>query len=194
MPDGRSGRHRGRTQHERSVLLVAWDEAVRLVAAHRWSVARTTKRGYLIMLLLRHPPGDVAQDPIEPPTLRAEGSAHDLHAFTTDTVSKVFVVEIAATLGAVRRLTDDDITDIIEAVIDDLDRLPVEPSVGTVGNGEDVDVTVTVTVDQVQELDALAYAISAVKAAFRAAGIGTAGLVPLRDLRSRVLPLQSQSA
>ncbi len=109
-------------------------------------------------------------------------------------MSKVFVVEIAATLGAVRRLTDDDITDIIEAVIDDLDRLPVEPSVGTVGNGEDVDVTVTVTVDQVQELDALAYAISAVKAAFRAAGIGTAGLVPLRDLRSRVLPLQSQSA
>ncbi len=171
------------------------DEAVRLVAAHGWSVARTTKRGYLIMRCSCGMHQETLhKTPIEPPTLRAKGSAHDLLVFTTDTVSKVFVVEIAATLGAVRRLTDDDITDIIEAVIDDLDRLPVEPSVGTVRNGEDVDVTVTVTVDQVQELDALAYAISAVKAAFRAAGIGTAGLVPLRDLRSRVLPLQSQSA
>ncbi|HSH61136.1 MAG TPA: hypothetical protein VK988_16155 [Acidimicrobiales bacterium] len=36
---------------------------------------------------------------------------------------------------------------IIETVVDHFDRLPVEPSVGTARNGDDVEVTVTVTVD-----------------------------------------------
>jgi hypothetical protein len=110
--------------------------------------------------------------------------------FGADTVKSMFLVEIDLTLGSERRLADDEITDIIESVVDDLDRLPIEPSVGTSRVGDHVHVTVGVTVDEEEEFDALAFGVAAVKAAFHAAGVGTAGLVVPRDLRSRVVPLQ----
>ncbi|HSH58473.1 MAG TPA: hypothetical protein VK988_02310 [Acidimicrobiales bacterium] len=63
--------------------------------------------------------------------------------FSAGTVNKVFVVEFVATLRAECPLSDDAITDIIETVVDYLDRLQVEPSVGTARNGgHDVEVTV----------------------------------------------------
>jgi hypothetical protein len=111
--------------------------------------------------------------------------------FEAATVNGMFVVEMVATLGAGRRLSDDEITDLIEVVVDDLDRMSLEPSVGTSRQGDDVDVTVTVTVGEAEELEALALGVSAIRAAFHAAGMGTAGLISPRDLRSRVLPLQS---
>lgn len=107
------------------------------------------------------------------------------------TVKRVFLVEIVAALTAGRRLTDDEITDVIEAVVDDLDRLPLEPSVGSVRVGDDIEVTVSVTVDEREEFDALARAVAAAKTAFRAAGIGTALHVVPRDVRSHVRPLQA---
>jgi hypothetical protein len=105
-------------------------------------------------------------------------------------VIDMFLVEIDATLSSGRRLTDDEITDMIERVVDDLDRLPVEPSVGTRRVGDEVNVTVGVAVDQAEEFEALTFGVAVVRAAFHAAGIGTAGLVVPRDLRSRVVPLQ----
>ena len=73
------------------------------------------------------------------------------------TVTGMFLVEVVATLGSDRRLTDDEITDMIETVVDELDRLPLEPSVGTVRMGDNVEMTVSVTVDEREEWDALAY-------------------------------------
>ena len=102
----------------------------------------------------------------------------------------MFLVEIEVVLGTGRRLGDEEITALIEAVVDDLDRLPLEPSVGTCRVGDDVRFTVGVTVDQEEEFEALTAGVAAVKAAFHAAGVGTAGLVVPRDLRSRVVPLQ----
>lgn len=102
----------------------------------------------------------------------------------------MFLVEIDATLGSGRWLTDDEITDLIEVVIDNLDRLPIEPSVGTCRVGDDVSLTVCVTVDEDEEIDALTFGVAVIKAAFHAARIGTAGRVVPRDLRSRVVPLQ----
>jgi hypothetical protein len=102
----------------------------------------------------------------------------------------MFLVEIEVVLGMGRRLDDEEITDLIEAVVDDLDQLSVEPSVGTARLGDDVRFTVGVTVDQAEEFEALAAGVSAVKAAFHAAGIGTSGLGVPRNLRSRVEPLQ----
>jgi hypothetical protein len=103
----------------------------------------------------------------------------------------MFVVEVAATLGARRRLSDDEISDLIEALVDDLDRLSLEPSVGMSCDGNDADVTVTVTIGEADELEALTLGVTAINAAFQSAGIGTAGLITPRDLHSRVLPLQS---
>lgn len=102
----------------------------------------------------------------------------------------MFLVEIEAVVMMARRLTDDEITDLIEMVVDDLDQLPMEPSVGTERLGDEVRFTVGVTVDQEEEFDALAAALAAVKSAFHAAGVGTAGVGGPRELRSRVQPLQ----
>ncbi len=60
------------------------------------------------------------------------------------------------------------------------------PSVGTVRGHDDVEFTVSMNVDESEEFDALAYAVAAMKAAFDAAGVGTAHLVVPRDLRSQV--------
>jgi hypothetical protein len=102
----------------------------------------------------------------------------------------MFLVEIEVVLGMGRRLDEEEIADLIEAVVDDLDQLSVEPSVGTARVGDDVRFTVAVTIDQTEEFAALAAGAGAVQAAFHAAGIGTSGLGVPRNLRSRVEPLQ----
>lgn len=102
----------------------------------------------------------------------------------------MFLVEVEAVVGAGRRLTDDEITDLIELVVDDLDRLPLEPSVGSARLADDVRFTVGITVDEEDEFDALAVGLAAVKAAFSAAGLTPTGLGVPRDVRSRVEPLQ----
>ncbi len=99
----------------------------------------------------------------------------------------MFLVEIEAVVGMGRRLSDDDITDLMEAIVDDLDDLTLEPSVGTCRVGDDVKFTVGVVVDREEEFDALSDGVSAVKAAFHSAGIGTARLFVPRELHSRVL-------
>lgn len=162
------------------------------MAAHGWTVARVTTRGYLIMRCsCGNHQETLHKTPSNPNHFKTEGATHGDHMFEASTVSRMFVVEIVATLGAARRLSDDEISDLIETMVDDLDRLSLEPSVGTSRQDEGVDVTVTVTVGEVEELEALTLGVSAIKAAFHAAGIGTAGLISPRDLRSRVLPLQS---
>ncbi len=102
----------------------------------------------------------------------------------------MFIVEIDVVVGMGRRVGDDDITDIIEAVVDDLDQQGLEPSVGTSRVGDDVRFTVGVTVARDEEFEALGDGVAAVKSAFHAAGMGTAGFGVPRDLRSRVQPLQ----
>lgn len=112
----------------------------------------------------------------------------DHHLFGAATVTGVFLVEIDVTLRSRRRLTDDEITDLIETVVDHLDGVATDPSVGTRREGDDVAVSVAVTIDQAQEFDALAAGVAATKEAFAAAGVGTAGVAEPHELRSRVLP------
>jgi hypothetical protein len=100
----------------------------------------------------------------------------------------MFMVEIEATLGTGRRLTDDEISDLIEHVVDDLDRLAVSPSIGTQRVGDDLRVEIGVTVDEPDELDALASALALVKSAFAIAGMGARGAASPRGVRSRVGP------
>lgn len=103
----------------------------------------------------------------------------------------MFLVEIDVTLRTDRRLSDDEITDLIETLVDELDGQPIEPSVGTQRVGDDLRVTVGVTVDVEAQFDAMALGVTAINAAFHAAGVGTASLAGPRDLHSRVLPLQA---
>ncbi|MGI8983215.1 MAG: hypothetical protein ACR2HM_01565 [Acidimicrobiales bacterium] len=102
----------------------------------------------------------------------------------------MYLVQIVATLAMGHRIADDAITDLIEALVDELDGLDLEPSVGTGRSGDNVTFTVDVTVDQAEEFEALTVGVAAIKAAFRAAGVGTAQLPVVRDLRSRVMPMQ----
>ena len=94
-----------------------------------------------------------------------------------------------------RYLTDDEITDLIEAALDDLDTTTVDPSVGTVRDGDDVRVTVSVTVDGSDPFAALARAseamLAALQAALQAAGVAVEGTISAGDLRSAVRLLQS---
>lgn len=89
-----------------------------------------------------------------------------------------------------RYLADDEITDLIEAVVDDLDATTADPSVGTVREGDDVQVTVAVTVDGPDPFAALATASAAMLAAFHAAGVAVGGILEAGGLRSVVRPLQ----
>ena len=59
-------------------------------------------------------------------------------------------------------------------MVDHLDGVATDPSVGTRREGDDVAVSVAVTIDQAQEFDALAAGVAATKEAFAAAGVGTA--------------------
>jgi hypothetical protein len=106
-------------------------------------------------------------------------------------VTHVFRIETNVTLDGGGRLDDDEITDMIAMVIDELDQSTTEPSVGTERVGSDLQIVVEVTVDVDEEFDALTFGLAAIKNAFSTAGVGTAGVTAPRDLRSRVLPLQA---
>lgn len=105
-------------------------------------------------------------------------------------MNDVFLVEIDVRLTGRHHLADDEITDLIEAVVDHLDRLAIDPSVGTRRNDHDVELTVGVTVDEGEEFDALSLGVAVIKAGLHSAGIGTSLPIEPHDLRSRVLSLQ----
>ncbi len=91
------------------------------------------------------------------------------------------------------RLTDDEITDLIEIIIDVLDGMAVEPSVGTCRAGDDIDMTIGVVVDDEGQFEALRHGAAIISVALQAViGVEGARLVMPRDdpLRSSVRVLQ----
>jgi hypothetical protein len=105
----------------------------------------------------------------------------------------VFLVELDATLRPAQPMSDDDITDLIETIVDELDHLPVEPSVGSVRRGDEIDLTVGVVVDDDGSIDAMTHGLAVIKAAFHAAMLDTSELgvpVGLYGLTSRVSEMQ----
>lgn len=66
-------------------------------------------------------------------------------------------------------MSDDDITDLIEAIVDELDHLDVEPSVGTRRIGDEVEMTVGVVVEDDGTIDAMTRGIATIGPALRAA-------------------------
>lgn len=101
------------------------------------------------------------------------------------------MVEIEATLRGRPSLTDDEVTDLIEVLVDELDERAIDPEVSTRRDGRDVHITICVAVDSDDEMDALTEGLQAIKTAFAAAGVGPAQATAPHDLRSRVLPVQA---
>ena len=92
-----------------------------------------------------------------------------------------------------RQLTDDDITDLIEKVVDELDHLPVAPSVGTSRVGDDIKMTVGVVVDDEDQFEALRHGAAIISAALQSSlGVGASSALvgPDDELRSSVRVLQ----
>lgn len=81
------------------------------------------------------------------------------------------VIEMVGVLSGAGRLTDDEITDLIETIVDRLDAEAIDPSVGTTRHGNDVELTVEVTIAGQHDMEALTTGSAAVVAAVRAAGI-----------------------
>lgn len=106
----------------------------------------------------------------------------------------MFLVEMDVRFGSAGEpLTEDEITDLIEKVVDELDHLPVAPSVGTSRVGNDIDMTIGVVVDDEDQFDALGHGAAIIGAGLQSAiGVGAARLVVPRDdgLRSSVRVLQ----
>jgi hypothetical protein len=101
----------------------------------------------------------------------------------------MYTVEVSVVLRSGHRLTDDEITDLVEIIIDDLDTATADPSVSTVRDGTDVRATLSVTVDSQDPFAALARGSEAMLAAFQAAGVAPEGTIAAGDLHSEVRPL-----
>jgi hypothetical protein len=110
---------------------------------------------------------------------------------TAVTVNSMYTVEASVVLSPGRYLAEEEITDLIEAVIDELDTTTIGPSVSTVRDDADVRVTVSVTVDSRDQFAALATASEAMLGAFHAAGLAAEGIIAARELHSEVRPLQA---
>jgi len=88
-------------------------------------------------------------------------------------------VELDAVLTPERPLTDDEITDIIEAVIDELDTVGGEdPSISTTRTGSTVAFVIGVGVTAAGEWEAMDAAAVLIRQAFGAAAVDAEHLVP----------------
>ena len=77
---------------------------------------------------------------------------------------------------ATHPLSPDDVTDIIEAIVDALDRDTIEPSVTANGTGTDIHLYIEATLPRAHSrLDAHVDGVPALKAALNAADILTPG-------------------
>lgn len=107
----------------------------------------------------------------------------------------MFLVEMDVRLGSsATPLTDDEISDLIEDVVDELDDLPVSPSVGTRRVGDDIEMTIGVVVDDEDRFEALRHGAAIISAGLQSTIVsGPDRHVVPRDeaLRSSVRFLQS---
>jgi hypothetical protein len=79
---------------------------------------------------------------------------------------------VSALLSPPRPLTEDEVTDLITVIIDELDEMVTEPSVGTfTDDAGNVRFTVTMDVEAADDYQARARGAAAVRDAFKAAGM-----------------------
>lgn len=90
---------------------------------------------------------------------------------SSSTVRAMYTIGVEADLVSDRALTADDVTDLIEVLVEELDNLAIEPSVGTTGTGQTVRVRIELGIDAPDEMDALTRGFTAIQTAMRAASV-----------------------
>lgn len=99
----------------------------------------------------------------------------------------MYVVGFEALLRSERDLTAEDVTDLVEAIVDDLDRTCGDADVSANGVGSEVQVAIEVVVASADdELDALTTGFSAIHAALHAAEVNTSHLMRATRVRPSV--------
>jgi hypothetical protein len=88
----------------------------------------------------------------------------------------MLTIDARAQLSPPRLLTDDELTDLIAAVVDDLDDRVIDPSVSTTRTDSGVLVEVSMTIDTDDPWKAQAAALVAMRDAFDAAVPAVAGM------------------
>ncbi len=88
----------------------------------------------------------------------------------------MLTIDARALLAPPRPFTDDELTDLIAAVIDDLDTRVIDPSVSTCRSDSGIQVEVSMTVDTDNPWVAQATAAAAMRDAFDAAVPAVAGM------------------
>jgi hypothetical protein len=88
----------------------------------------------------------------------------------------MLTIDAKALLDPPRPFTDDEITDLIAAVVDDLDARVIDPSVSTFRSDSGVRVEVSMTIDTDDPWVAQATALAAMREAFDAAVPAIAGM------------------
>ncbi len=88
----------------------------------------------------------------------------------------MLTIDVTAMLDPPLPFTDDQLTDLIEAVIDDLDARVIDPSVSTYRSDSGVRLQVSLTIDTDNPLVATATAAAAIRDAFDAVVPAVAGM------------------
>src|SRR5260370_32082786 len=88
----------------------------------------------------------------------------------------MLTIDAKALLDPPRPFTDDELTDLIAAVIDDLDTRVIDPSVSTYRSDSGVHVEVSMIIDTEDPWVAQATALAAMRDAFDAAVPAVAGM------------------
>ncbi len=88
----------------------------------------------------------------------------------------MLTIDVTASLEPPRPFTDDELTDLIEAVIDDLDTRVIDPSVSTFRSDTGVRIQVSLTIDTDNRWVATATAAAAIRDAFDTAVPAIAGM------------------
>ena len=88
----------------------------------------------------------------------------------------MLTIDVTALLDPPRPFTDDELTDLIAAVIDDLDTRVIDPSVNTYRSESGVRLQVSLTIDTDNPLVATAAAAAAIRDAFDTAVPAIAGI------------------
>lgn len=86
----------------------------------------------------------------------------------------MFVVGITAPLTAETPATSEQVDDLIDQVLDELDRLGMEPDIGTTGLGDRFEMRIEVLVRARTADDALAEGVAAIKCGLIAARVNIA--------------------
>jgi hypothetical protein len=128
-------------------------------------------------LRLRAAPDDNAQDTSAEQSLQEQSGLDDQPVLNTAEGREVMLtIDARALLDPPRPFTADELTELIAAVIDDLDARVMDPSVSTYRSDSGVHVEVSMTVDTDNPWVAQATAAAAMRDAFDAAVPAVAGM------------------